>query len=38
VRIAGVNGTPLPTPLPQAAPFIAVTGFNGETGGGDGDR
>lgn len=39
VRVAGVNGTPLPTPLPQAAPFIAVTGFNGETGGGgDGDR
>lgn len=29
VRVAGVNGTPIPMPLPAAAPFIAVTGFNG---------
>jgi hypothetical protein len=35
VRVAGVSGTPLPTPLPQTAPFIAVTGFNAQTGGGD---
>jgi len=35
MRVAGVNGTPLPTPLPQAAPFIAVTGFMGETGSSD---
>jgi hypothetical protein len=30
VRVAGVNGTPLPMPLPQIVPFIAVTGFNAQ--------
>ncbi len=30
VRVAGVNGNPLPMPLPVTAPFIAVTGFNGQ--------
>jgi len=38
VRVAGVNGTPLPMPLAQTVPFIAVTGFNGETSGGDADN
>jgi hypothetical protein len=40
VRVAGVNGTLLPTPLAPTVPFIAVTGFDGQAGGGDdeGDR
>jgi len=41
VRVAGTNGTLLPTPLAQTVPFIAVTGFHAQTGGhddGDGDK
>jgi hypothetical protein len=40
VRVAGLNGTLLPTPLASTVPFIAVTGFDGQAGGGDdeGDR
>ena len=33
VRVAGINGTLLPAP----GPFIAVTGFHGQTGGHDDD-
>jgi hypothetical protein len=32
VRVAGTNGTLLPTPLAPTVPFIAVTGFNGQAG------
>jgi hypothetical protein len=35
VRVAGTNGTLLPTPLAATVPFIAVTGFNAQAGGGD---
>jgi hypothetical protein len=35
VRVAGLNGTPLTMPLAATVPFIAVTGFHAQTGGGD---
>ena len=35
VRVAGTNGTLLPTPLATTVPFIAVTGFHARSGGGD---
>jgi len=37
VRVAGVNGNLIPPPLPATAPFIGVTGFNGQAGQGHGD-